>query len=104
MGIVERSKELYERYLNDDSKEKLATLSAGDAAYFWTMLYYRMEEVLNKELLRRIEEELMYGSRHARLNAIGLDGIAKEESATPFSDAERSIGPSSWFGNLRLIK
>lgn len=99
MGVVERSKELYGRYLDDEAKEKLATLDDGDAAYFWTMLYYHMEDVLNKEIVRRMEHEVMYGS-HGHV----FRGIIEDESATPFSDAERSIGPSSWFGRPRLVK
>ena len=90
--VVALSKRLYEAYLSDEDRAKVDVMGEGDAAYFWTLLYYEMGRRMEREILFAMEDD-------ARAR---FDGVVRE-SATPFSDAEESVSPHAWFRRRKVM-
>lgn len=88
MGIVERSRALYWRFLDNEMRLQVEAMDEGDSAYFWTMLHYEMQHNLGKVMLDAMEED-------AR-RRVAKEGKAEPE-ALPFKAVEASISPASWF-------
>ncbi len=95
---VDRIRRKYGRYLSQRDWEIVNSLDEGDKAYFWTMLDYEVGEGICKEM----EKEILYGHGRAR-PTIPLTRAKKEDfiSPKPFTEAENSLRPSSWFKTVR---
>lgn len=88
MGIVERSRALYWRFLDNESRLEVEAMDEGDSAYFWTKLYYEMERHLGRSVLSAMEDD-------AR-RRVAMEG-ATEPDPLPFKAVEGSMSPASWF-------
>lgn len=86
-------RDTYERYLDDDTRSKLDTLSEPDKAYFWAYLAEVLPTRIAKEELDSMEHE------------IGRRVTADTPVAKPFTHAEQSVEPGRWFSSpLRVIE
>ena len=95
MGVVEDSRALYERYLDDGDRAKLDDMTEGDRAYFWTLLYYEMPRHMGRSFLDGLWKQI--GERD--------NGIRSPEVPFPLDVAEESITPHGIFGSAcRLIR
>ena len=90
--VVAASQWAYRDWLNDDDLAKVDAMDPGDAAYFWTKLFYTVKE--------RMDHAILYGMEERAKRC--LRGLSEPTSATPFKDAESSISASSWFGRTRV--
>lgn len=66
MGIVEDAKRMYEPFLDDDTRRKLADLGPGDQAYFWARLYYEIPRRMGRSVLEDMERSVSDGSARLR--------------------------------------
>ena len=92
MGVIERSKEIYGPFINDESMRQVMEMDEADQAYFWTKLYYELDRRLKRSWLKDME--------HVAASKVKTQ---VEPSPTPFKDAEGSIGASSWFGRPHVL-
>ena len=90
--VVELSQQLYRDYLSPIDLEIVDALDPGDAAYFWSRLYYDVQEKMDHAILYGMEDR-------AKRN---IHGLSEQMSATPFKDAESSIKAGSWFGRSQV--
>ena len=92
MGVVEDSRALYERYLDDEDRAKLADMTEGDRAYFWTLLYYELPRHMGRSFLDGLWEQIeRRESRHG-----------SQADANPMGAAE-SVSPHGFFGSARRL-
>ena len=87
---VAYAKAAYGPFLDDELREEVEAMGVGDAAYFWTKLYYEMQQHLSSEYVHLLDKHV-----RERNDACGMS--LAEPSATPFSDAERAISAHGWF-------
>lgn len=91
---IERSKQMYERYLTPDIRADLERMDDGNKDFFWAYLYFTAPTEVGRIVVRGIQEAV---ERNVK-------PIPEEsQSATPFSDAERSISAHGYFSVRRLI-
>lgn len=102
-GEMHRAAELgemkYSRYLDDDARAVLETLSAGERAYLWAYL----EETVPSEIGKALLNEMWKGITEANgKKPRGLTAKPTKFVAKPFEHAEKSISAHSVFGKSLL--
>lgn len=87
--VIEWSKAHFRNRLDPELVSEVETWDDYHQDFFWAYVYKRFQQILDAQML----EEILHGDRS--VHPIGIANA--EPSATPFRDAERSIGPGAWF-------
>lgn len=97
-GVIESSMLRYTHMFPSDLLEEVETWDKESQYFFWAYVDRRVRQEMDKAILKAIEEGVMRGHKPLVNGCVAV-------SPTPFTDAERSIGPSKWFsGAERLVR